>query len=140
MPDAYAIYRSGVGAPLYVVDPGGSYLVGADFVIGNPPVGCTMFMLDSVSASAYFPTTTVFPDLPLTFTIGWGSLTWSYPTIRTYGDPVSNCFSLLVHPQLVMTAGTKVEVIMSQTYPSGDDFLYGTYPEFLSVTWGGHFI
>jgi hypothetical protein len=39
-----------------------------------------------------------------------------------------------------MTAGTKVEVIMSQTYPSGDDFLYGTYPEFLSVTWGGHFI
>ena len=140
MPDASAIYRSGVGTPLYVGGLGTNYLAGADFVIGNLPAGCTMFMLDSVSAQAYFPVTTEFPDLPLTFSIGCGSLTWSYPTIKTYADAVTNCFTLIVQPQLVMAAGTKVEVIVAQTDPSPGGFVYGTYPKYVVVTWGGHFI
>lgn len=139
MPDASVIFRAGAGTPLYYTDPQGSYLNGAQFTIPDAPAGCTMFVLDSISVQAAFPAKVNFPDLPLVFSIGWASLAWSYAAVKTWGGPPLSCFTLTIAPGLVIPPGETVQVIAYQMDP-GSNGLSGTYPEYVTCTWGGHYI
>ena len=139
MPDANIIFKAGAATPLYFTDPGGSYLQGAEFTIESAPDGCTMFVLDSISVQAYFPFKVNFPDLPLTFSITWGPLSWSYAAVKTWGGPPVSCFTLTIAPGLVIPPEEIVKVYVFQNDPGFNGFA-GTYPDIVTCTWGGHYI